>query len=74
MPPPPPPQRHDLRRLGVDARKEHVRWLAETIDAEGDGSISYQEFVRAVQEPEAEEGFLEAEVKGAHRRQTQGTH
>ena len=44
-----------------------MKWVAESIDADGDGTINYSEFASAVCEPEAEqeEGLFAADIPAA---------
>ena len=37
-----------IRRLGIEAPKEHIRWVAESIDGDGGGYIDYNDFATAV--------------------------
>ena len=54
-----------MRRLGIEAPKEHIRWVAESIDGSGGGYIDYNDFATAVSGDAAEEedGYFSSELK-----------
>ena len=54
-----------IRRLGIEAPKEHIRWVAESIDGDGGGYIDYNDFATAVSGDAAadEDGYFGSELK-----------
>jgi len=54
-----------LRRLGIEAPKEHIRWVCESIDGDGGGYIDYNDFATAVSGDAAadEDGYFSSELK-----------
>ena len=51
--------------LGIEAPKEHIRWVAESIDGGGGGYIDYNDFATAVSGDAAaeEDGYFSSELK-----------
>jgi len=62
-----------MRRLGMNEPKQKLRWVAEAMDEDGNGTIEYVEFVNAVcqENNKKEDGLFGAEIKEAHREMKQ---
>ena len=67
-----------LRRWGLREPAHQLRWVAEAIDAEGEGCINYDSFSRAMVANEMEDGMMKPELKAAlevvHREVAPRTH
>lgn len=56
---------HAMRRWGLREPTQQLLWVAEAIDAAGEGRIKYENFSRAMASVDLEEGLMRPELKQA---------